>query len=97
MGKKEYRYPHRANVKTVADRLRRDLEKQAQEYGMTLTRESDTRYRLKRTGAELTLKVERDALVVTVDLGWFAEGFRGRIESGLNEGIPKMLKECERA
>jgi hypothetical protein len=97
MGSKQYRFSHNADAMKVADRLLRDLQSQAADKGMTLTRVSDREFRLKRTGAELTFTIGTSELVVVGDLAWVAEPFRAKLEAGLNLGMPKMLRECERA
>ena len=97
MPNKEYRFPHSASAQKVADRLYVELQKQAVEQGMTLTRVSNLEFKATRTGAKLTFTVGPHDLVVVADLSFFAEPFRGKLEAGLNQGMPTMLRECELA
>ena len=96
MSSRQYQFTHNADPKKVTDRLYTDLQNQARENGMTLTRIADREFSMKRTGADLTFTVTETHVSITADLSFFVEPFRGKIEAGLNAGMPKMLRECER-
>lgn len=95
MGTRAYPFPHEADVVVVCDQLQADLVEQAREQKMAFTRVSDREFRLARTGVELTFAVSDDALLVTGSLGFLVEPLRGRLEKGLHEGMPRLLRRCE--
>ncbi len=89
-------FPHHAAPDRVCTELEKDLQAQAIEHGLDLSRPCPRTYRLKRTGAELTFEVTESVLKVSVDLSWFVPGgIKKRVLDGLNDGLPKLLRRCE--
>ena len=95
MSLKTYEFDHAADVATVTKELGPELSRQADEYGLTVTRNGANAFRLHRTGATLHFQVTAAQLQVEVDLAWIACGYHDQIGRGLRSGMPRLLRRCE--
>jgi len=81
-------------VQVVVREIMRELEAQAREHGLTITRGAET-VRLSRSGVDVVVQVLPGSINVTVALGGLFEIFRGRLERELERRVPALLRRCE--
>ncbi len=92
--KKIYTFAHDADVGVLVNELQKDLTQQARKNGMTLDHQG-RRFRIHGSGVDINVAVTTTSLHVTLELGWLAEMVRGRIEAGINDGVPTLLRRAE--
>lgn len=96
--KKELVFPHKADPEKVCRNLEPDLQAHAEKHGLTLSKPGPRSYRLSRTFAELNFTVTDSDLQVTVDLAWVVPGSVAKqVVDGLNDGMPTLLRKCEKS
>lgn len=94
LGQVVYNFAHHGDRHVVMLEIMRELEAQAREYGLTITRGAK-QVRLARSGVDVVVQVLPGSIEVTVGLNGIFEVFRGRLERELQRRVPPFLRRCE--
>jgi len=94
LGQVVYNFAHHGDRHVVMREIMRELEAQAREHGLTVTRGAE-QVRLSRSGVDVFVRVLPGSIAVTVRLNVFLEIVRGRLERELERRVPVVLRRCE--